>query len=372
MKIDRFPFLYLSRWRLSTAHAELTSRREAVASCEAGTTSLVVTTDSLQFGPRLNRVKSQVSKMPVRDRLQELRVHRKRSTWGSFRAASRPMAKKDKNIASVLQLAKDTQVHIDALSRKTDELRKVYSDIIASPFMENTQLEKLHEINVELTDLSDKIQIQLDSINPKRNRKHRGGGGGGGGAGDADEKSAEHRVRLNQYRTLNARFRFISSVRRQAQLEFEDKGRQRIKRQLSIQGKSKSFSDEAIDVVVHKGNFAYFYQEVTTDDDSLTITDVNKCMKQEEQVLSLESDILHLHTMFKDLKVSINEQGEIINSIQHSLVRSVSYVEEGTQKIAKAKKYVKKVSKTKILLGVIFCVTFVCALLVIVLFLVLN
>ena len=71
-----------------------------------------------------NQPESPHNTMPVRDRFNELMLHRKRSTWGSFKAASRPMAKKDKNIASILQLARDTQINIDKLSKIVDELRK--------------------------------------------------------------------------------------------------------------------------------------------------------------------------------------------------------------------------------------------------------
>ena len=292
--------------------------------------------------------------MPVRDRFQELMLHRKRSTWGSFKAASRPMAKKDKNIASILQLARDTQVSIDKYSKAVDELRKVYSDIIASPFMENKQLGRLAELNSDLSDISHKIQIQLDSINPKKSKKLK----------EVEENNAENRVRLNQHRTLNSRFKFITSVRRQAKLDFEEKGRQRIKRQLSILGKSKSVSEETIDVVVNKCNFVYFNQDVITDEGP-SLTEVNNCLKQEQEVVNLESNILHLHAMFEDLKVAVNEQGEVINSIQHSMVKSVSYVEEGTHNIAHAKKYVKKFSKTKLLFVIILACSFVLGLLII-------
>ena len=267
------------------------------------------------------------------------------------------MAKKDKNIASILQLARDTQINIDKLSKIVDELRKVYSDIIASPFMENQQLEKLGELNDEISETGHKIQIQLDSINPKKSKKFK----------DVEENNAEYRVRLNQYRTLNSRFKFTCSVRRQAQLDFEDKGRQRVKRQLSILGKSKSVSEETIDDVVNKCDFAYFNQQVITDEGT-SLTDVNNYLKQEEEVVKLENNIHNLHNMFKDLKVAVNEQGEIINSIQHSMVRSVSYVEEGTANIAKAKKYVKKFSKTKLILGLILAGSLVLGLMVIALF----
>ena len=267
------------------------------------------------------------------------------------------MAKKDKNIASILQLARDTQVSIDQASKTVDELRKVYSDIIASPFMENKQLERLAELKSQFSDISTRVHIQLDSINPNKSKKLK----------EIKENNAEYRVRLNQHRTLNSRFKFITSVRRQAQLDFEEKGRQRVKRQLSILGKSKSVSEEAIDVVVNKCNFAYFNQEVITDEGTC-LTDVNNCLKQEEEVVNLETNIHHLNSMFKDLKVAVNEQGEVINSIQHSMVKSVSYVEEGTNNIAKAKKYVKKYSKTKLLLGIILAISFVLGLLIVALF----
>ncbi len=295
--------------------------------------------------------------MPVRDRFQELALHRKRSTWGSFKAATRPMAKKDKNITSVLQLARDAQVNIDILSKKTEQLRKSYSDVIASPFSENKQLARIREINCDISDVSHRIQAQLDSINPRKapGCGNTGNNSNSGGGNEVDENTAEFRVRYNQHRTLNARFQFLVSVQRQAELQFEDKGRQRVKRQLSILGKSKAVSEDTIDIVVNKGDFAYFNQQVLTDDD-VALAEVHSYLKQEEQVVNMEMNIHNLHTMFKDLKVAVNDQGEIINSIQHHMVKSVSYVEEGTDHISKAKKYTKRFSKTKMALGVILMV----------------
>ena len=115
---------------------------------------------------------------------------------------------------------------------------------------------------------------------------------------------------------------------------------------------------------MNKCNFAYFNQQVITDNGTY-LTDLNNCLKQEEEVVKLEMNSHDLHSMFKDLRVCVNEQGEVINNIQHSMVKSVSYVEEGIANTAKAKKYVKKFSKTKKVLALIIAASFVCGLLVI-------
>ena len=98
-------------------------------------------------------------------------------------------------------------------------------------------------------------------------------------------------------------------------------GKATSQRQLSILGKTKSVSEETIDDVVNKCDFAYFNQQVITDEGT-SLTDANSCLKQEEEVVKLETNIHNLHNMFKDLKVAVNEQGEIINSIQHSMVKA--------------------------------------------------
>ncbi|KAK3094772.1 hypothetical protein FSP39_006030 [Pinctada imbricata] len=74
-------------------------------------------------------------------------------------------------------------------------------------------------------------------------------------------------------------------------------------------------------------------QEQIIEDDLALIQD------REERIRQLESDILDVNEIFRDLATMVNEQGETIDSIEANVEKASSHVEAGTQQLSKASEY---------------------------------
>ena len=60
---------------------------------------------------------------------------------------------------------------------------------------------------------------------------------------------------------------------------------------------------------------------------------------REQQIRKIESDILEVNQIFKDLATMIHEQGETIDSIEANVETASIQVDQGTLQLAKARDY---------------------------------
>ena len=66
--------------------------------------------------------------------------------------------------------------------------------------------------------------------------------------------------------------------------------------------------------------------------------------KQKEELLTLETSLLELQHLFKDLQILVDSQQEGLDSIEANVNQAVAYTEEGTQNMTQAVKWDRKVS----------------------------
>lgn len=91
-------------------------------------------------------------------------------------------------------------------------------------------------------------------------------------------------------------------------------------------------------------------QEVVIEDD------LSLLREREERIRQLESDILDVNEIFRDLGAMVSEQGEVLNDIEANVERVYSNVEGGNQQLIKAAEYQRKSRKKMCCLLVIFLV----------------
>jgi len=68
---------------------------------------------------------------------------------------------------------------------------------------------------------------------------------------------------------------------------------------------------------------------------------------REQQVRQLESDILDVNQIFKELATMVHEQGEVVDSIEANVESAQIQVEEGVRQVSQAATYQNKVRKRK-------------------------
>lgn len=76
--------------------------------------------------------------------------------------------------------------------------------------------------------------------------------------------------------------------------------------------------------------------------------------EREESVRKLESDIVEVNHIFKDLATIIHNQGETVDSIESSIFRATEEVSRGAHEIARARDYADKSRRKKFYLAMIF------------------
>lgn len=87
--------------------------------------------------------------------------------------------------------------------------------------------------------------------------------------------------------------------------------------------------------------------------------------EREESVRKLESDIVEVNTIFKDLASMIHSQGETVDSIESSIFRATEEVTHGAAEIARARDYADKTRRKKFYLAMIFFIIMFIVLLIV-------
>lgn len=101
-------------------------------------------------------------------------------------------------------------------------------------------------------------------------------------------------------------------------------------------------------------------QEVVIEDD------LSLLREREERIRQLESDVLDVNEIFKDLGAMISEQGEMLNDIEANVERAYTNVDSGTEQLVKAADYQKKSRKKMCCLLITFLIIAVIATIIIV------
>lgn len=80
---------------------------------------------------------------------------------------------------------------------------------------------------------------------------------------------------------------------------------------------------------------------------------IEQLEERENAIRQLESDIVDVNTIFKDLATMVHEQGEIVDSIEANVESTTVRVHEGTDQLRQAETYRNKARKKKLILSVV-------------------
>lgn len=80
---------------------------------------------------------------------------------------------------------------------------------------------------------------------------------------------------------------------------------------------------------------------------------IEELQERERSIRQLESDIVDVNTIFKDLATMVHEQGEMIDSIEQNVESAHIRVDEGTYQLSQAERYKTKARKKKCILALI-------------------
>ncbi|XP_066531926.1 syntaxin-12 [Hoplias malabaricus] len=96
-----------------------------------------------------------------------------------------------------------------------------------------------------------------------------------------------------------------------------------------------------------------------TEEDGITEEDLELIKERETNIRQLESDILDVNQIFKDLAVMIHDQGDMIDSIEANVEKAEVHVERGTEQLQRAAYYQQRSRKKICVLAMVLSIVVV-------------
>lgn len=167
-----------------------------------------------------------------------------------------------------------------------------------------------------------------------------------------DKSSAEARMRVTQHMTLSKKMVEIMTEYNRAQVDYSDRCKARLKRQLEIAGKNTT--TEELEEMLEKGNVSVFTEDIMTEtrQEKQRLADIEA---RHADLIKLEKSIKELHDMFLDMAMLVENQGELLDRIEYQVGLTRDRVDDATKDLKKASEYQAAARKKKLM--IILCLT---------------
>uniref|UniRef100_A0A8C5L759 Syntaxin-3 n=1 Tax=Jaculus jaculus TaxID=51337 RepID=A0A8C5L759_JACJA len=229
----------------------------------------------------------------------------------------------------------ETRLNIDKISEHVEEAKKLYSIILSAPIPEPSECLRndLEKLTAEIKKRANNVRNKLKSM-----EKHI--------EEDEVRSSADLRIRKSQHSVLSRKFVEVMTKYNEAQVDFRERSKGRIQRQLEITGKKTT--DEELEEMLESGNPAIFTSGVK----GLHLLQQGR----HKDIVRLESSIRELHDMFVDIAMLVENQGEMLDNIELNVMHTVDHVEKARDETKRAVKYQGQARKKLIIIIVVVVV----------------
>ncbi|KAJ1168621.1 hypothetical protein NDU88_000540 [Pleurodeles waltl] len=226
--------------------------------------------------------------------------------------------------------------NIDKISEDVDEVKKLYSVILSAPIPEPKTKDDLEKLTGDIKKMANSVRNRLKGMEQSIEQ-------------DEIRSSADLRIRKSQHSVLSRKFVDVMTKYNEAQVDFRERSKGRIQRQLEITGKSTT--DEELEEMLESGNPSIFTSGII--DSQISKQALSEIESRHKDIVRLESSIKELHDMFMDIAMLVENQGEITNIIEVSMEKTVDHVEKARDDIVKAVKYQNQSRKKMIIIIVV-------------------
>ncbi|XP_045642717.1 syntaxin-3 isoform X3 [Ursus americanus] len=225
----------------------------------------------------------------------------------------------------------ETRQNIDKISEHVEEAKKLYSIILSAPIPEPKTKDDLEQLTTEIKKRANNVRNKLKSM--ERHIEE-----------DEVRSSADLRIRKSQHSVLSRKFVEVMTKYNEAQVDFRERSKGRIQRQLEITGKKTT--DEELEEMLESGNPAIFTSGII--DSQISKQALSEIEGRHKDIVRLESSIKELHDMFMDIAMLVENQGEMLDNIELNVMHTVDHVEKAREETKRAVKYQGQARKNSI------------------------
>ncbi|XP_037619087.1 syntaxin-3 [Sebastes umbrosus] len=230
----------------------------------------------------------------------------------------------------------DIRISIDKIDGSVTEIKKLYSNILSAATSDQKTQDDVEALTNEIKKSANNARNKLKGIERQLESNT-----------DA-RASADIRIRKSQQAILAKKFVEVMTKYNEAQVDFRDKSKGRIARQLEITGKATT--DEELEEMLEGGNSAVFSAGIM--ESKITQQALNEIEARHKDIMRLESSIKELHDMFVDIAMLVENQGGMIDRIESNMDQSVGFVERAVADTKKAAKFQQEARRKQMM---IFC-----------------
>ncbi|XP_058662835.1 syntaxin-3 isoform X1 [Ammospiza nelsoni] len=261
----------------------------------------------------------------MKDRLEQLKAKQDADDEEELEIAVDNTAFMDEFFSEI----EETRQNIDKISENVEEAKKLYSIILSAPIPEQKTKDDLEQLTTDIKKMANSVRNKLKSM--ERNIEQ-----------DEARSSADLRIRKSQHSVLSRKFVDVMTKYNEAQVDFRERSKGRIQRQLEITGKNTT--DEELEEMLESGNPSIFTSGIM--DSQISKQALSEIEGRHKDIVRLESSIKELHDMFVDIAMLVENQGAMIDRIENNMDQSVGFVERAVADTKKAVKYQSEARRT--------------------------
>ncbi|XP_034147782.1 syntaxin-3a isoform X1 [Esox lucius] len=196
----------------------------------------------------------------------------------------------------------DIRNSIDKIDENVCEVKKLYSVILSAPTSDQKTQDDLEAVTNDIKKMANNARNKLKTI--ERNLESE----------EEERVSADMRIRKSQHAVLSRKFVDVMTKYNEAQVDFRERSKGRIQRQLEITGKATT--DEELEEMLEGGNAAVFTSGIM--DSGISKQALSEIEARHKDIVRLESSIKELHDMFVDIAMLVESQVRLPSSVSTS------------------------------------------------------
>ncbi|XP_044869102.1 syntaxin-3 isoform X3 [Mauremys mutica] len=186
----------------------------------------------------------------------------------------------------------ETRQNIEKIAENVEGAKKLYSIILSAPIPEQKTKDDLEQLTAEIKKIANSVRNKLKSMERSIEQ-------------DEVQSSADLRIRKSQHSVLSRKFVDVMTKYNEAQVDFRERSKGRIQRQLEITGKNTT--DEELEEMLESGNPSIFTSGIM--DSQISKQALSEIEGRHKDIVRLESSIKELHDMFVDIAMLVENQG---------------------------------------------------------------
>jgi len=246
----------------------------------------------------------------------------------------------DDEIDGFFKQIDDIRENINSINQKVEETKKKYQTISAATSTDEEDRVKaeLDEQQADIKKYANKVRSRLKQIQTQIEQEEQAQRQQAEDEqmlpNTADEKTTEIRMKKTQHSAMSRKFINVMSRYGQAQNEFRDACKEKMRRQIEIMG--ENVDDAKLEDMLSSGETAPLFAGGIVMDTQKSKQVLDDIQSRKNDILALEKSIKELHDLFVDMAMLVQEQGEMIDRVEYNIEHSVEFVSRAVADTKKA------------------------------------